>query len=376
MKLSPLAYANFLGALAVVGCTSSDGQSVVFGDAGLAACDHYFAAQYSRCGGPTLPASETARLLPRFEQLCRNQAALPGSGVTAATLEACASALDASPCQFPDGPPTACNFQGSLPGGGGCADSIQCQGGYCSGQQSLTPEGPDGPVTCGRCAPLAAVGQVCNSAGCPPIALCITTETSAPEPTYTCVAISQGGVGAPCDDLTAACRTGLYCAAETGSCQALRPAGATCGVGPGWPGGCAAPFGCGPSLTCVSAPDGGPCLGDFECASGLGCIPSGPCSNPARFGCSAIGACAPISWVNPGQPCSDSARCLVGSCNFGGFFPITQGPDGGLLWGTCPTVVADGQPCTVAPGNGTTTCDTFSECFAGTCSLLDGVGCN
>ena len=35
-------------------------------------------------------------------------------------------------------------------------------------------------------------------------------------------------------------------------------------------------------------------------------------------------------------------------------------------------VVPDGQPC----GDGNDTCDTFSECFGGTCELLDGVAFN
>src|SRR5208283_2831822 len=85
---------------------------VPFGDAGLAACDHYFAAQYSRCGGPILPASETSRIRARFEQVCQNQVSLPGSGMTVERIEACASALDSAACAFPAGPPVACDFWG------------------------------------------------------------------------------------------------------------------------------------------------------------------------------------------------------------------------------------------------------------------------
>jgi hypothetical protein len=38
----------------------------------------------------------------------------------------------------------------------------------------------------------------------------------------------------------------------------------------------------------------------------------------------------------------------------------SQAPDGSLLTGVCPTVVRDGEPCTVD-----STCDTFAECFGG-----------
>ena len=75
-------------------------------DAGPAssACDHYYAAQYLRCGGPALPACEVARLRARFVAGCLNEIALPGSGMTPAAVEACAQALDASACELPDGP--------------------------------------------------------------------------------------------------------------------------------------------------------------------------------------------------------------------------------------------------------------------------------
>jgi hypothetical protein len=347
------------------GCSSS-GQTT-FGDAGLAACDHYFAALNSRCGGPTLPASETERLQALFEQACQKEADLPGSGATTANFEACAGALEISPCEFPAGPPAACAFRGSLPGGSSCIDAIQCESGQCLGTQIFTPEGPTGPITCGTCAALVDVGQVCGPAGCPSDAICITADTSAAQPLYTCDAIALGSAGEACDDLAAQCQTGLYCSARTATCQPLATAGMPCGEGTRTavnPGGCVAPLACGPSGTCASSVSGGPCFYDLDCGPGLGCIPL-----------AGIDQCVPISWVGPGQPCSDAARCLVGSCDFGGFFPVTTAPDGGLLFGTCPTVIPDGQPCTVTAGNGATTCDTFSQCFEGTCSLVNGVEC-
>ena len=363
---------------AALGCTSAvqpDGGTAggrPLGDGGPTACDHYYAAQFTRCGGPQLPAAEAARQLARFEQVCQNEAALPGSGVTAATLDACADALDLSPCEFPAGPPQACQFHGTLPGGSPCADGIQCQSGRCGGTQSFSPEGPTGPAVCGTCANVTTVGQPCGQADCPAASACILDNPGGS--TYSCKATSDGTQGASCDDLTTYCQPGLYCAAQTATCQPVAAVGAACGDGsrpPGDPGGCAAPYGCEElSMTCVSSPDGGPCLSDFDCAPGLGCIPEGPCANPARFGCSASGQCVPITWAQSGQPCSLAVRCLVGSCFSNESLPMVQAPNGGLLWSTCPAVVADDQPC-----NARSTCDAFAECFQGACILSDAVSC-
>src|SRR5580658_2338043 len=107
---------------------SGSGEASVATDV-LAICDHYFAAsqivqsprvrftalgERAGCNGIVLPESETARIRARFEQVCLNEMALPGSGMTPATLEACASAIDSSPCEVQ---PVECTFFGTLPGG-------------------------------------------------------------------------------------------------------------------------------------------------------------------------------------------------------------------------------------------------------------------
>jgi len=370
-----------LGAAGAGGIGGGVGSGTSTSSGGSAACDHYFDAQHYRCGGPALPAAEISRIRSRFQQVCANEFALPGSGITEASLESCASALAASPCQLPAGPPIACNFHGTLSGGAACTDNVQCASGQCQGTQTFSPEGPMAPVTCGTCAPAVAVGQVCAqggvSAGCPQAAVCITADTMAADPTYSCVATTQGDLGATCDDLSALCKVGLYCSA--GTCALLGGAGAACGdggTGSGDPGGCEAPLGCGdPPSTCHSGSAGASCVMDQECAAGFGCVPTAPCASMGqvvRIGCSTSGQCAAITWAAAGQPCSDLVQCLVGTCDFGnGFFPVSQASDGSLVQGTCPTVVPDGQPCTVA-----STCDTFAQCFQGACALLDGVACN
>jgi hypothetical protein len=363
---------------------------------GLSACDHYYAAQYTRCGGPVLPATEGARVRARYLEVCLNEMALPGSGMTPASVEACALALDSSACELPDGPPVPCNFNGSLAGGAACNEGLQCQSGQCQGTAAFSPGGPIGPVTCGTCAPFVGIGQACGQGGCGSNANCLLGPDmeTAKDPQYTCVAITQGDVGATCDDLSAICKTGLYCAAQTGKCTALGDAGPACGEGtasPGDPGGCAAPLSCVglPGMaTCSTGGAGAFCLNDLDCSPGLGCVP-GPCSSSiARIGCSASGTCQPVAWASAGQACDGyRTHCLVGSCNAG---PGTESPDGGLAQGTCPSVVADGQACSVqgvglSAGFGPT-CDTFAECFratgpagstgpSGTCTSLDSTVC-
>ncbi|HLK38995.1 MAG TPA: hypothetical protein VKU41_19675, partial [Polyangiaceae bacterium] len=279
-------------------------------EAALVACRHYHVAQYVLgCGGPVLPTSEAQRVEARFVQVCLHQMALPGSGMNAATVERCAEALSASPCELNWGLPAECRFQGTLPGGAVCNDSIQCQSGRCTGTALDGPGGQVGPYACGTCAPVAAVGEVCGqgnfSAGCAGNAACVVEpgmETAA-TPTYACTALVAGDVGAACDDLTKTCKTGLYCATQTGTCIALGSAGAPCGEGPGRgaPGGCVKPLSCVglPGMaTCTQGAPGSFCLNDLDCPAGSGCIP-GPCSTTvARIGCSESGTCGPVTWVS------------------------------------------------------------------------------
>ncbi len=307
----------------------------------------------------------------RFERACQNEVALSGSGVTQATLVACASALELSACELPFGPPPACDFRGAVPGGGPCTDAVQCASGACRDQQGFSPDGPITPMKCGTCAPLVGLGEVCGSgnftAGCDPSAICLSDPTAdAGSPTYRCTPVARGAVGASCDGLTSGCALGLYCAAQTGQCAALGSSGAPCGEGkpPAYPGGCVAPLACiGPqgSSTCGISSTGAPCAYALDCSASLSCVTA---SSPS-------GKCASVTWASPQEPCDgDSVLCLVGSC------PVFGSR-------ACPAVIPDGQPC--SPSD---TCDTFSDCFdvgstadsgfdaAGTCVLHDSTACH
>ena len=339
------------------------------------ACDHYFDAQYRRCGGPRLPEDETARIRSRFQQACANQVALPGSGVTAASLAQCASALDVSDCQWLVGWTLACDFHGSLSGGAACADNAQCASAKCRGIQERSPSGQTSLVSCGTCAPAVAAGKVCAqgqfySVGCDQGAFCPGESTAADDLTWACTEIVQKDLGAPCGWEGDSCKPGLLCARETQTCVPLGAAEAVCDPGPRGAGGCAPPLACGASSgTCRSSSAGTPCGTQGECAPGLACVSPGPPLAPGEevpfFGRAAWGRCAAVAWAGSGEPCSEAVRCLVGYCSAGG-----QQEDGGLSVGVCPTVLADGAPCGAA-----STCDTLAHCFQGTCTLLDAVSC-
>jgi hypothetical protein len=347
-------------------------------DGAASLCDAFYSAQYTRCGGPTLPADEAARERSRFDESCSAQMALPGGGMTAAALSACVTALEATACQQPSGLPVQCLFHGTLAGGAACADGIQCLSGTCRGTMSYTTLGPAGPYTCGTCTPVTTLGSVCNDSGCPGGSVCMTKDNTAKQPVYTCNPIVQGDVGAPCDDDDTNCKPGLYCALHTEQCTKLGTMGAACGEGPNWYGGCQAPLSCvgttpGSDTTCQSGSTGAFCIHDTDCAAGLGCAP-GPCSQmTARIGCAASGTCQAVTWGAPGDPCDGyRARCRVGTCNFGSFLPVPPA-DGGPLAGTCPGIIADGEPCD--RDDPSTTCDAFSECFEGKCALVDDFDC-
>jgi hypothetical protein len=217
------------------------GPSPAFGDAGLAACDAYYAAQSGCCGGPSLPAAEAARQLARFEQVCQNEAALPGSGITAASLAACASALGAAGCDATS-EPAACLFHGALPADTACNDGVQCQSGDCVGTTSITPEGPFGPYTCGFCAPGAPAAIAWG-----PLVECPDSEGCS---SGSCSSITWASSGEPCgstvDCLVGTCDYGGFGPPQPGPdggppagvCPTIIADGQTCTNQPGGAGSC------------------------------------------------------------------------------------------------------------------------------------------
>ena len=318
-----------VGVLTVASCQSSSGPPA---PTSTPCGDYYDALDDSPCStGPTLPASEVARLRGRFQQVCQSGLALPGSGLNDETLEACASAVNGAGCAAGAAVPAVCDITGALPAGAACNENFQCQSGACF-QVVIPGEGGASSDACATCLPIAQLGQPCTVA-CPPGATCDHRLA-----TPTCVTVMHGMAGAKCDGQALQCTTGLYCD-NSATCAPMPAAGQPC-----TPGGlCAAPAACVGAVCELAGATGATCEQDFTCAAGLGC--------------SLSQTCGAVTWAGAGQPCGDLVRCLVGDCN----------------GGTCPAVIADGSACTV--GDLSSTCDTFAQCQGGTCVRQDSQVC-
>ena len=333
------------------GCSPREAD-VGVGDAGLGdasvdagtvpidvACEHLFAATYATpCSGPALDDAEKVRLHDRWMNSCRARAQWPGSGWIGRAIDDCASEVDSHRCAAFLPPPLRCTLSGSLAVGEPCNDSSQC------GCQPKVPPAPGGggtPPHCGTC----TVG----GGGIGPSA------------------IRERNVGESCDGPGDRCKQSLYCDPITRSCTPIdQGLGGPCtSTGDVHGTGCVAPHLCLPTTpgrpggatsgTC-SAPlaEGSPCYFDNQCAVGLGCW--------AATGLEADQRCSKVTWVEPSKPCDRLARCRVGGCRLNS-----------TVSGECAYVIPDGQFCDYYDRN--TTCDAFSECFDGKCTLIGSFAC-
>jgi hypothetical protein len=330
------------------GGTSSIGPS--------SACDHYFdVAVAEACSGAIPPSDEIARIKARFERVCTDVLALPGSGASPSQLDACASALQSEGCDASRSPdPQACKISGSLGGGSACVSGFQCASGVCDYGTTISPDGGTSSPACGVCVTPIPAGQPCGFGvvnGSSTCAEGTTCQYGSANPL--CVAITYGDVGAACSSNggAASCKAGLYCDFRTGKCAAQLDQGGACTQGDS----CKAPLNCvftpGSTSTCQSPGQAGAtCQVDGDCASGLVCDTTSHCATP--------------SWAGSGQPCSASIHCLVGVCAL----------RPGMTSQVCPIVIADGQPCVT--NDSTHTCDTFASCISGTCQLLGSASCH
>jgi hypothetical protein len=320
------------------------------------ACDNAFDAVYVQCAQAPPPADETARFRQRYEEVCQRGFALPGIAVTSEQLSACASQFAATGCRLSpvysiySTPPTlsACLEPGTFAGDASCSDSLQCQSNSCSKPYLYLPDsGTSVKLACGSCERVIPIGQPCGGAGA---GQCASGSTCSPDRTG-CVATSLGDIGASCIGFgpsPSLCKLGLYCDPLTSTCQPPGETGKQCYEDTtecAYPLSCMTPVAGGSHAvpTCQSPGQAKqPCFSDSDCVKGLVCDPTS-------------GQCAPLTWARSGQPCSNTARCLVGNCLMGS------------AGATCPVVIPDGQPC----GAQTTaeTCDAFATCVNGVCSL-------
>ena len=297
-------------ALAVASCgkTSPAGAQ---GDGGSESpCDDYFTAVYGCVLGSTFPASERARIRPRYDQTCASMLSLPGMNITASFLGQCTMAAETYGCGAAGqndceagGTFLAAPFYvaagGALGGGAACVLPQQCQTYQCSAGSS-TADG--GTLACGTCSPPIAGGQSCAPGGvsCATGTLCAHGGPAGGDAgmAYTCIPIAHGGSGAACDGDLNECNPGLSCNGGTGfTCSSPGPAGTACG-GDG---------DCQPGLVCNLAKDattdasapgartcsprgeaGTPCGLDEDCLAPLVC-PASPgststCRSPGQAG--------------------------------------------------------------------------------------------
>lgn len=330
--VATLSIASVLGA-----CKSSSDSS------GDSACTTYAKAivsYTSRCEGTVDPAQENA-LVSRFAQRCQSELSLPGvSGDAASALGACANAIQGASCNASFDSIAACASTngGTLADGAACASGLECKSGACTGEAA---------TGCGTCQAAVADGAACDGS-----APCVAGDT--------CSFSASGAVCkklGPPGDVGATCSTNAECKAPN-----------HCALGSGSTGTCAAPVG-----------SGGSCVETTDCDSGLICMGGSTrtCSAPLGAGAACTGGdcgvgyacdadltCHAVEFVAPGGTCDGDERfCSKGSC------PLPQDGSGGAdPTGTCPTIIADGQPCD--PASTTAQCDAFASCIGGKCTLV------
>jgi hypothetical protein len=133
----------------------------------------------------------------RFTISCKDAVKAPDSGLTAATITACASALPGATCE--DAiyrKVTACQIKGGRANGMACGTNEQCGTGYCAQSDQA----------CGVCTALVNAGDACSvDDDCQPGLLCSNDSHC----------IVPGLAGAICND-NQPCKFGLYC--KAGSC--------------------------------------------------------------------------------------------------------------------------------------------------------------
>jgi hypothetical protein len=266
--------------------------------------------------------------------ICLTNLAAPGTAASAATVEACASAIPTESCAdfFGVNPPAACAaLAGTLAAGAACLTSSQCQSTYCAVPSN---------AACGVCAAVPKAGDACAvEADCGSRGGLTCAQGA-------CVAFGAAsascGKGAPCG-------IGLSCVGEKkttpGACQ---PAASTVGA------------------TCDSKQQTGPgCDGTLQ----LSC-------DPATSQCvldTVVTASATCGQVGGGvAKCATSGTCVLSTSDGGA---EDGGADAGAapITGACLAAAANGAACDTASGPAcvpSAKCVTASDAStAGTCTV-------
>jgi hypothetical protein len=273
-----------------------------------------FCARLGACSAPYLLGvyGDQAGCRARLRLQCETEAALPGSGLTAATAVPCGDAFAAASCdQVFGGAVTACQMKGTAAKGAPCGSGVQCRSGFCR-----TPE----TTFCGTCDERAAEGGACDAdESCQFPLLCSEAGHCA----------TPAAEGELCNE-SRPCQAGLlFCAADN-TCKRRSGEGRACnrtGAAPLQP-----------------------------CDIGLSCRPS------------ANGTCRAIGFVAAGQACSvpTTASGTLVLC----------AASGSCVEGTCRPAGDDGQPCTLSPLGDSGGCLAPALCLEGVCKLPDPASCH
>jgi hypothetical protein len=248
---------------------------------------------------------------------CVNANSYPGTGATAASVEACASATSTASCTQYGLPIAGCSAPaGTLANGAPCSLGEQCAGGAChvtsvvtcgtctqktppqAGTCTLDSDCAAGQVCTGTCVTPAGAGGACRpygglgqgQDGCQGTFYCAVSSSVTGTVSGTCTSLP--GKGQPCagqsfgTSSTTGCANGLVCTASAGS-----PNGATCDT-PNYVAlgaSCAQTTAICKGGSCVGgvcvayAAAGSPCGGltAAACGYGLYCTPSGLCAQAA-----------------------------------------------------------------------------------------------
>jgi len=248
----------------------------------------------------------------RFKLSCVDATGAPGSGLTAATISACSTALSGASCSdVLYRKVTACNIAGTRANGMACGNNFQCTTGYCAQSDQA----------CGVCSALVGAGNACMvDDDCEAGLVCNSAN----------VCVLPGSAGGNCTD-TQPCAYGLYClvndtGTNTGSC-------ATVAETPGTT--------CNPTLAA-----------SCDILKGIYCDGS-------------VSKCANLGFASPGDPCglvgSKYTVCSMGECTYA-TAAATQG--------VCGALGADGAAC-----GATTTCESPARCVNGHCALPSSSAC-
>jgi hypothetical protein len=245
-----------------------------------------------------------------------------GSGMTEASLQSCADALDVASCTdvFSNNV-QACSFRGTLADGAICGDNSQCLSGFCA----------LGGTICGVCANKQAAGSACasgNNDECQTGLVCSSGKICA----------KPAAVGIACDDATQPCLTGSFC--TTGKTCAL-----TVAAGDACPG------------AYLNLGDGTVCLGKNTAANPQICT---------QIGTAAVGQTCGLAPGN-GLPATLCAPGSVAACTLvSGAVQLFGIPTKGI----CAAPIADGHTCTA-----TDICLPGAQCISGTCQIPSGRYC-